>query len=322
MSVYLSEHERLGRSCLKIHRATCDTSLVNRMSRIAPQTWEEEKKRIFELSLEDKRKLYKCGERYTVLEKVKTWPEYAKENAYELQKLKLKGDVVKSIIEQEVFKTDPELNDKVSFFMGDITTLEIDAIVNAANNSLLGGGGVNGAIHRGAEKYLLAECKTLNGCDTGDAKITGGYQLPAKYIVHTVGPIGEKPNNLRSCYHRSLELAMENKVRTIAFPCISTGVYGYPNENAVMVVLPTVRKVLEENRDKFDRIIFCLFMPIDVDLYKSFLPIYFPLPITQTADADAEDNVEAEVVSKLPEVPDDTPTSDKEDPLKEIQKED
>jgi O-acetyl-ADP-ribose deacetylase (regulator of RNase III) len=130
---------------------------------------------------------------------------------------------------------------------GDITTLAVDAIVNAANKTLLGGGGVDGAIHRKAGPQLKKECATLNGCDTGEAKITLGYQLPSKHVIHTVGPIGENPTKLRSCYINSLNLCKQNNLTSIAFPCISTGVYGYPNEPACRVALAAVRDWLREN---------------------------------------------------------------------------
>uniref|UniRef100_A0A161N1Q9 Macro domain-containing protein ct2219-like protein isoform x2 n=1 Tax=Triatoma infestans TaxID=30076 RepID=A0A161N1Q9_TRIIF len=169
-----------------------------------------------------------------------------------------------------------DLNKKVSLFSGDITALEVDAIVNAANNSLLGGGGVDGAIHRAAGPELLEECRLLNGCKTGDAKLTGGYHLPAKYVIHTVGPKGEKPALLESCYNKCLEIALKENIKSIAFPCISTGIYGYPQQAAALIALKTVRSTLENHSDKIERIIFCTFMPADLLIYECLMQLFFP----------------------------------------------
>ncbi|VAW21777.1 O-acetyl-ADP-ribose deacetylase [hydrothermal vent metagenome] len=158
---------------------------------------------------------------------------------------------------------------------GDITKLRVDAIVNAANTSLLGGGGVDGAIHRAAGEGLLAECRALNGCKTGDAKITKGYNLPAKYVIHTVGPVWNggkynEPEKLASCYRRSLEVAIENGVGTIAFPNISTGVYGYPKQEAAEIAIRNVGKYLSEY-PSIEKVIFCVFDVENYALYSKLL---------------------------------------------------
>lgn len=164
---------------------------------------------------------------------------------------------------------------RIKLEQNDITKLVVDAIVNAANTSLLGGGGVDGAIHRAAGKELLAECRTLGGCATGDAKITVGYNLPARFVIHTVGPVWNggksgEPEKLASCYRRSLELAVQNGIRTIAFPNISTGVYGYPKDEAATIAISTVKEFFQ-NHSEIQQVIFCAFDEENYRIYKNLL---------------------------------------------------
>ncbi|XP_046731022.1 ADP-ribose glycohydrolase MACROD2 isoform X3 [Silurus meridionalis] len=223
--------------------------------------WKTEKERLLSLGQEERRKEY--GDNYVALDNIFTWRHHHREP-------------------EDDEENTVSLCDKVSLYKGDITMLEVDAIVNAANSSLLGGGGVDGCIHRAAGHYLYEECHSLNGCETGKAKITCGYDLPAKYVIHTVGPIARgnvgpvQREDLASCYKSSLKLVKDYSLRSVAFPCISTGIYGFPNEPAADIALDTVRDWLMENKDKIDRIIFCVFLENDYGIYNRKMSDYFP----------------------------------------------
>ena len=167
------------------------------------------------------------------------------------------------------------MSKRIELIKGDITTLEVDAIVNAANPSMLGGGGVDGAIHRAAGPELLEECLKIDGCDTGDAKLTSGYLLKAKYIIHTVGPVwkggtGNESELLSSCYNRSLELARQNKIKSIAFPGISTGLYGFPKELAAMIAVSETTRFLKKH-DLPSKVIFVAFDNENLRIYQKLL---------------------------------------------------
>jgi len=164
---------------------------------------------------------------------------------------------------------------KIDVLKTDITSLHVDAIVNAANKSLLGGGGVDGAIHRAAGPELLESCRKLNGCNTGDAKITPGFNLPAKHVIHAVGPVwnggnSNEDNLLKSCYNRSLSLCLEYNLKSIAFPNISTGVYGFPKDRAAKIAIETVKAFLDKNNVP-GKVIFAIFDDENLEIYNRIL---------------------------------------------------
>jgi O-acetyl-ADP-ribose deacetylase (regulator of RNase III) len=172
---------------------------------------------------------------------------------------------------------------KIEIIQGNITKLDVDAIVNAANTTLLGGGGVDGAIHRAAGTELLAECRTLGGCRPGEAKITRGYGLPARFVIHTVGPVwrggeGNESEILANCYRSALQLAVENGIKTIAFPAISCGAYGYPIPEAAQIAIETTKNSLA-TEDKIDKVIFVL---RGEDIYDAYLGLLYPLTSSDT----------------------------------------
>ncbi|KAM6128530.1 ADP-ribose glycohydrolase MACROD2 [Pterocles gutturalis] len=246
--------------------------------------WREEKERLLKMTLEERRKEYLRD--YVALKNIPTWMEDLK------SKSESDGENAKDLQGKR------SLSKKVSLYRGDITLLEVDAIVNAANSSLLGGGGVDGCIHRAAGPCLVAECRNLSGCETGQAKITCGYDLPAKYVIHTVGPIARghltdtHKENLANCYKSSLKLAKENNIRSIAFPCISTGIYGFPNEPAAVIALNTVKDWLTKNQNEVDRIIFCVFLEVDYKIFKKKMGEFFPLDDTNEEENDMSEETE------------------------------
>uniref|UniRef100_UPI00398F222E ADP-ribose glycohydrolase MACROD2 isoform X4 n=1 Tax=Pristiophorus japonicus TaxID=55135 RepID=UPI00398F222E len=224
------------------------------------------------------------------LKDISVWREDAKK-LYLKEKLEDKEQDEYSPLKEGTGEDDEEvsaqkdltLNDNVSLYRGDITKLKIDAVVNAANKSLLGGGGVDGCIHRAAGPKLLSACRQLNGCNTGDAKITLGYDLPAKHVIHTVGPVARGncderlKRQLRNCYETSLKLLETQGLKSIAFPCISTGIYGFPQDDAAEIAVSTVKEWLADKRDLVDRIIFCVFLESDHKIYKEKMLHHFPI---------------------------------------------
>ncbi|KAM8809330.1 ADP-ribose glycohydrolase MACROD2 [Eudromia elegans] len=232
--------------------------------------WREEKERLLKMTLEERRKEY--SRQYVPLKDIPTW----------MEDIKSKNESDDENTKEEA-QGKRSLSEKVSLYRGDITLLEVDAIVNAANSSLLGGGGVDGCIHRAAGPCLVAECRNLSGCETGQAKITCGYELPAKYVIHTVGPIARghltdtHKEDLANCYKSSMKLAKENNIKSIAFPCISTGIYGFPNEPAAVIALNTIKEWLRKNHNEVDRVIFCVFLEVDYKIFKKKMSEFFPL---------------------------------------------
>ncbi|XP_011608819.1 ADP-ribose glycohydrolase MACROD1 isoform X6 [Takifugu rubripes] len=236
-----------------LHTGTFSAMAIKVNLNSAEGNWKEIKEFLLSCSVKDRRQYYRTSG-FVPLDDIPAWTPTT------------------GPPEQVICKRNENLDQKISLYSGDITKLEIDAIVNA----------VDGAIHRAAGPMLVKECASLQGCETGQAKITCGYGLPAKYVIHTVGPIAQgrvgevEKEALRSCYRNSLNAATQHAARSVAFPCISTGIYGYPPEEAVHEALTTVREYLDEHHDKLDRVIFCVFLPSDKKLYLQNLPLYFP----------------------------------------------
>jgi len=227
------------------------------------EVWKQEDS----LTVEERRKRYH-SQKFVELKDIEPWS---------LQSKKLK------VVEKESkFQVDEELNNKVALWHGDITTLELDAIVNSANESLMGGsGGIEAAIHKAAGPRLLSECGALHGCETGQVKISRGYDLPSTYILHTVGPVDENPEVLEACYNGCLDLLEKNKIKTVAFCAVSTGVFGFPIEPATRIALSTVRRWLEtgNNRTKVNLVVFVLYKDRDNACYEQIMPEYFPVKL-------------------------------------------
>lgn len=213
-----------------------------------------------------------------------------------------------------LYNSNKSINDKIRVIKADITSLKASAIVNAANESLRGGGGVDGAIHRKAGPELLKACRLLNGCETGSAKITEGFELLADYVIHAVGPIYDKDEKewcqdmLESCYQTSLDLAVQHECTSIVFSALSTGIYGYPSDLAAKVACETVRKYAEGSRGlgSVKRVVFCNFAQKDVNAYDQILPIVFP-PVN-TGQGKADENKVENVTNETSKKPDSSNT--------------
>lgn len=258
--------------------------------------WKTEKERLLRLDREDRRKEYRRQD-YVSLDKIPTWREENSTNDAEE--------------DPEVTVGGGGLSEKVSLYKGDITLLEVDAIVNAANSSLLGGGGVDGCIHKAAGSCLFDECHSLNGCETGKAKITCGYDLPARYVIHTVGPVARghvgpgETSDLTSCYQNSLRLLKEHGLSSVAFPCVSTGIYGFPNEPAADIALNTVKTWIEQNPDKITRVIFCVFLETDFNIYKKKMAVVFQDNEMEVSEEQQKEDTEPPSPTSTPKDEDD-----------------
>ena len=247
-------------------------------------TWKFEKEKMLSLTQEDRKNRYWCRHSFVPLGCINTWAidqlydNKLDRNTYgslrtrpdRVEKKKKKPEILK-------FNMNLHLAEKVSIYEGNITRLEVDAIVSAANETLTPGHGVDRAIHQAAGKWLRQENRTFNGCKTSETKISGGYKLPAKHVIFTVGPRRPQPEILERTYRNSLQTLLDNQLKSIAIPCISTGPYSYPNDTACSIALKTVRKFLESHHKDIDRVVFCTFLPIDTTIYKQKMSIIFPI---------------------------------------------
>jgi O-acetyl-ADP-ribose deacetylase (regulator of RNase III) len=221
-------------------------------------------------TLEEKRALYKC-KKYIPVEKFIPWSEAGK-------KVKSKIDSRYPLeLNDPIYKPNDSINKKISLYQGDITALEIDAIVNAASPGLKGGGGMDAAVHSAAGPFLMKECKSFDGCAPGETRLTKGYKLPGKNVLHSVGPLGKESEILTSCYKTSCDLIEKHGLKTVAFSCIGTGAFGFPLPDATKIACATMREWMESHQESVDLIIFCVYSNKELDEYKKNLATYFPL---------------------------------------------